>query len=204
MKKYLLILLLALLPLSGWAQGKVYTKKLKLADFPLETTKVVLSGDGLYQAMLQSEFSRRWRISAFEFCTVDEYEAMKTDKRFYFLRTAADEQVAYLILDKGGKPDDKDQLQQGFEVIRIPIYALDNPGVEVEHLGAFIDILQQYMTDALDSDKVAYAGLGHYNSARAIRRSDPTTLVNLEIGPYEMVYSSETHELFRFRKSRKK
>ena len=204
MKKYLLMLMLVLLPLSGWAQGKVYTKKLKLADFTQETTKVVLSGDGVYQALLQSEFSRRWRINAFEFCTADEYEAMKADRRYYFLRTAADEQVAYLILDKGGKPDDKDQLQQGFEVIRIPIYALDNPGVEVEHLGAFIDILQQYMTDALESDKVAYAGLAHYNAPRAIRRSDPATLVNLEIGPYEMVFSAETHELYRFRKNRKK
>lgn len=204
MKKYLLILMLALLPLTGWSQGKVYTKKLKLADFPQETTKIVLSGDGIYQAMLQSELSRRWRINAFEFCTVDEYEAMKTDRRYYFLRTATDEQLAYLILDKGGKEDDKDQLQQGFEVIRIPIYDLESTGVQEERLGAFIDILQQYMTDAMQSDKVAYAGLSHYNSARAIRKADPATLVTLFIGPYEMIYSAETHELYRFRKSRKK
>lgn len=204
MKKYLLILMLALLSLSSWSQGKVYTKKLKLADFPLETTKVVLSGDGIYQAMLQGELSRRWRISAFEFCTADEYEAMKSDTRYYFLRTAADTELAYLILDKGGKPDDKDQLQQGFEVIRIPIYPLDNPGVDSDRLGAFIDILQQYMTDAQQSDKVAYTGLASYNSARAIRKADPATLVNLFVGPYEMIYSSETHELYRFRKSRKK
>ena len=52
MRKYFLTLLLALLPAALWAQGTIYTKSARLADFPQKTTKIVLSGQQLLDEVL--------------------------------------------------------------------------------------------------------------------------------------------------------
>ena len=138
-----LLLLVTALPASG--QGKIYTRKMRLADFPTKTTKIVLEGNSFLELDLREEISVHWRISPFEFCDTEEYGRIRNSSSYYFLTLAQEEGLAFLILSKGGDPEEKDQLKKPFEVIRMPIASVDNPtGRELVFMGAFLDIIQRF------------------------------------------------------------
>lgn len=229
MKRCLKILLLSAVlvlafGLSAAAQGKLYTRKAKLEDFPTRTVKVVVGGSSFLDLSFREEITTRWRISPYEFCTPEEFESMQADNSLYFLRIVSDEGVAFLLLTKGGKEDEKDNLKKPFEVVRIPIASIDDPsGKELMFMGAFVDILQAFVEDAMVSDKAAYSGLKWYNSrkfsGKKIYLNDPDmvdekylsgereTLVGICIAPtvisfgskcYKMLISADTHELYYF------
>ena len=78
--KHIFILLAFLLcTLEAFPQGKVYTRKAKLEDFPISTTKVVIDGNSFLGIALREEIALRWRISPYEHCTPQEYEQLKTN-----------------------------------------------------------------------------------------------------------------------------
>jgi len=220
-----LLLLATALPASG--QGKIYTRKMRLADFPTKTTKIVLEGHSFLELALREEIAAHWRISPFEYCDTEEYQRLRTSSAYYFLTLAQDAGLAYLILEKGGKPDETDQLQKPFEVVRMPIASVDNPtGRELVFMGAFIDIIQRYTEEAMTSDAVAYGGLESSNHVRlrgrtvyfdpdqgdeAYLRGEPGAVLTLTIAPeepgpktvcYKMLIAADTHELLSFDRSR--
>ena len=209
------------------AQGKVYTRKVRLEDFPTRTTKVVLAGNSMLELALREEITVHWRISPFEFCTLEEYASLRTSNHYYFLTLAHEEGIAYLILSKGGRDDEKESLNKPFEVVRMPIAAIDDPtGREFVYMGAFLDIIQAFVEEAVVSDKTAYGGLSAVGNAKlsgrkiyldpdaadeAYMRRETDALVGLAIAPvqitfrsvcYKMLVSADTHELFYFEKSR--
>lgn len=220
-----LLLLAAALPAYG--QGKFYTRKIRLADFPTKTTKIVLAGHSFLELTLREEISAHWRISPFEFCDLEEYRRLRSSSSYYFLTLAQEAGLAYLILEKGGKADDTDYLKRPFEVVRMPIASVDNPtGRELVFMGAFIDIIQRFTEEAMTSDKVAYRGLESANSHRlrgrtvyfdpdkadqAYLHGEPGALLTItiapeEIGPrtvcYKMLIAADTHELLSFERIR--
>lgn len=222
-----LLLLAAALPLSG--QGKMYTRKMRLADFPTKTTKIVLEGNSFLELALREEIAVHWRISPYEFCDTEEYAQIRNSSSYYFLTLAQEEGLAYLCLDKGGKPDEKDQLKKPFGVVRMPIASVDNPtGRELVFMGAFLDIIQRFTEEAMVSDKVAYAGLESANSLHlrgrtvyldpdaadeAYLREETGALLAITIAPeepgpksvcYKMLIAADTHELLSFERSRYK
>ena len=175
----------------------------------------------------KEEIAARWRISPFEFCTTEEYKRLKTDNNLYFLYLGVDEGVAFMILDKGGKEEEEDNLKKPFEVIRVPIANMDDPsGKELIFIGAFIDILQTFVEDSMESDQVAYAGLRYYNTRKLSGKriyldadqvdslyleEKANALLGITIAPtnisfnsscYKMLISADTHEIFYFKKSR--
>lgn len=232
MKKFtthLIILTLALLcSICAYGQGKLYTKKARLEDFPTKTTKVVIEGTSFLGAALREEISTRWRISPYEFCNSSQYESLRDDNSLYFLNMAEDEGIAFLILSKGGKEDEVDNLKKPFEVIRMPIASIGDPtGKELMFMGAFIDIMQAFVEDAMLSDKAAYAGLKWYNTRKFNGKSiyvnnseaidslylegAPEALLGITIAPtvisskskcYKMLVSADTHELYYFKSKR--
>ena len=222
-----LLLLVAALPASG--QGKMYTRKMRLADFPTKTTKIVLEGNSFLELALREEIAVHWRISPYEFCDMEEYGRIRSSSSYYFLTLAQEEGLAYLILEKGGKPDEKDQLKKPFEVVRMPIASVDNPtGRELVFMGAFLDIIQRFTEEAMVSDKVAYAGLESANRIHlrgrtvyldpdagdeAYLRDEPGALLSITIAPdepgpktvcYKILISADTRELLSFERSRYK
>ncbi len=216
--------LLALLCLSAAGQGRLYTRKARLEDFPTRTTKVVIGGSSFLDLAFREEITTRWRISPYEFCTPEDYEALKTDSSLYFLNIASDAGVAFLVLTKGGLEDEKDNLKKPFEVVRIPIASIDEPsGKELMFMGAFVDIMQAFVEDAMLSDQAAYAGLKWYNSRKfsgmqiCVNDSDridtlylagsENTLLGITVVPhmvqfgsrcYKMLISADSHELYYF------
>ena len=199
MKKYLLSLALILIPLCGWGQAKVYTMKMKIADFPAKTTMVVLDGDEEFRTALRDAVSGFWRLSPYEFCSEEEYGKSKNDNSFYFIRPVVSDGICWLSLSKGGKEKAEDSMKASFELTRIPV------GIEYAHFGAFIDILQDFTEKAMESDRVAYSGLRYNNGkgASEIRRAlkeDPESIVTVRVDGFEIVYDAMTHELYRFKK----
>ena len=156
----IIVSLSLLAPALCRAQGKIYTRKARLEDFPAKTTQVVLSGNPILDASIKEEIASRWRISPYEFCSVSEYKTLKESQGHYFLRMADDGDFTYLIASKGGKEKDTDPMKEGFDIVSCPISgAGDALGSGIVYLPAYIDIVQDFIEQARVSDRVAYSGL---------------------------------------------
>lgn len=226
MKKFALIVLLAVLPVLSWGQGKVYTKKARMEDFANRTTKVVVSGESLLAITLREEVMSRWRISPFEFCTPEEYNTLKSNNNFFFINLVVDEGVAFISLTRGGS-ESSDMLHKPFEVVRIP-FAADgaSSGQEFSFMGAIIDVMQHFTEDAMTSDMVGYSSLSSYSESnlkgkniylnpgeadKAMTEGTPDAVCGIIITPvtmskkscsYRMLISADTHDLFYFEQER--
>lgn len=171
----ILLLLAFLAPAAASGQAKINTKKLKIADLGTRTTKVVLGSGDLVSAALRDEVSARWRISPYEFCTVEEYDALKEDPNYYFLLVARSDEKKYrglltLTLMKGGKAKAEDPQKRPVDVASLPIAAAGFPsGREIVFLPAMLDILQDYVAKAMRSDGAGYTGFDLY--ARHVRKT---------------------------------
>ena len=154
-------------PAAG--QAKINTKKLKIADLATRTTKVVLGAGDIVASALRDEVSARWRISPYEFCTVEEYNALKDNSDYYFLLIARSDDKEYkdlltLTLMKGGKAKADDPQKRPVDVASLPISAAGFPsGREIVFLPALLDILQDYVTRAIRSDGAGYKGFDIYS-----------------------------------------
>lgn len=185
-----ILTLLLLFPVLLSGEGKVFTKKVRLADFTTKTTKVVLSGSALWDASLKSEITSRWQISPYEFCSIAEYEALKNKPDYYFLRTVMttfrDESgpgLVFLSLIKGGKEKNPDSMDQTFEVVGAPVASTGmSSGREFLYLGAMIDIFQDFVLDAMGSDRQGYSGLKTYNSRLKKSRAKKIFLSESDLG----------------------
>ena len=153
MKKICLLLLcLVLMPCICLGQAKIYTKKVRLSDFPTKTTKIVLTGNDLLDSPLKEEIARRWRISPYEFCEPQEYDGIKKSTDYYFLRMVDIDGVTSLSLYK-----------ESLEVINLPYCTAGDPsGREILFMPAFIDIMQNFVMDSINSDMTGYLGLRNY------------------------------------------
>lgn len=167
MKKYFIAAVLGLLaagpPAAG--QGKIYTRKARLADFQTKTTKVVLSGDSILDVALREEVRRRWRISPFEFCPPEEFESLKNESSYYFLYLAEDKSgMAFLTLMKGGNDQNFRSTDSKLEVVSIPFSPVRiTTGREIVYLPALIDIVQIFVEESLTSSAKSILGLSFYN-----------------------------------------
>lgn len=229
LKKLFIIITLLFTWLGAQAQGSMYTRKVKLQDFPVRTTKVVAEGSSILAMRFRDEVAARWRISPFEFCSDEDYERLKSDNSLYFLYIGVNEGVAFMTLRKGGREDDEDNMKKPFEVIKVPIANVEDPsGKELIFMGAFVDIVQMFVEDAMESDNVAYSGLKHYNNRKLTGKrvyvdpekvdslylnEEPNALLGITIAPtnisfktncYKMLISADTHELYYYRKEKYK
>lgn len=171
MKKILLFIALAIMSASAYAQAQIDTKKVKISDFTQKVTKVVLTGNALYDGVLQDEVAARWRISPYEFCTLEEFNSLKGNDKYYFLITTkgqfkkeTEPSLQFLTLVKGGSKASKG-IDEMLEIVSMPIASADDPsGRELVFLPVFLTIIQGYTLDSMDKDYNAYLGLSNYTS----------------------------------------
>lgn len=171
MKKILLIIALAAISASAFAQAQIDTKKVKIGDFTQKVTKVVLTGSALFDGVLQDEVAARWRVSPYEFCTLEEFNSLKNSDKYYFLLTTkgqfkkeTEPSLQFLTLVKGGNQASKG-IDEMLEIVSLPIASAEDPsGRELVFLPVFLNIIQKYTLDSMDKDYSAYAGLGNYTS----------------------------------------
>ena len=169
-RKVFAIIISVLLPVLAWGQAQINTKKVKIGDFTQKITKVVLSGNEFMDSALKDEVTARWRISPYEFCSLEEFGSMKTSEDYYFLiitngqfKKDSSPTIQFLTLVKGGKGADE-SIDGMLEVVSMPIAsALFPSGREIVFLPAFLDIIQGYTLDSMEKDSNAYGGLGNYS-----------------------------------------
>ena len=172
MKKAFAIIIAILMPVFAWGQAQINTKKVKLSDFTQKVTKVVLSGNEFMDSAFKDEITARWRISPYEFCTMDEFNLLKTNSDFYFLlitngqfKKDLSPSIQFLTLVKGGDGAYKG-IDDMLEVVSMPIASVQFPsGREIVFLPAFLDIIQGYTLDSMEKDSNAYGGLGNYSGS---------------------------------------
>ena len=149
------------------AQGKVYTVKARMADFYSRTTKVVLSSDQMLDLVLSDAVRTRWRVSPYEFCTEEEYESLRTNPSYYFLRVVykdSEPGLVFLSLSKGGKTSRNTDIDSAFDVLLIPFDRVDfSTGKLSCILPLFVDIVQTYAEDARVMEGRSFVGLTRYN-----------------------------------------
>jgi len=215
--------LTAVVVVPGYSQVKLYTKKAKLEDFPTRTTKVVCGNSSPLEIMFRSEVSSRWRLSPYEFCTPDEYEKLCSSNSYYFLRLVEEDGLVFMELTKGGKEGETDNLKKKFEVVRIPIAGIGSmDGNEAFLMGPFVDIIQNFTEQAMESDRTGYSGLISYNlsslkgkkiyldpdeAAGKLEQDEDDAMVAVFISPlqpgkglhcYKMILDTRTHQLSYF------
>ena len=167
-----LTLLTALLCVSAalFAQGKVTTRKHLFADFSDKITKVVMSGNDVLDGALRQEVVDLWTLSPFEFCSMAEYESLKKSDTYYFLLVTAgrakgeeEPMVRFLTLEKGGA-DKGDNVALRTEVISLPLCPVEGgSGRELVFLPALVKGVQDFMAEAMESEKTAYTGMAWFN-----------------------------------------
>lgn len=169
MRRLLIILAAALVPVFAGAQAQINTKKVKIADFPEKTTKVVLTGNMFYDGSLQDEIVARWTASPYEFCTLQEFEQLKGNDDYYFLLTTkgqfkneVEPGLMFLTLVKGGKK--AEGIDDMLEIVSLPIASAEDPsGRETVFFPAFLHIIQNYALESTEKDVSAYVGLSNYS-----------------------------------------
>ena len=158
------------MPVLASAQAQINTKKVQIADFTEKATKVVLTGNMFYDGSLQDEIVARWKVSPYEFCTLEEFEQLKGSEDYYFLLTTkgqfkreSEPGLMFLTLVKGGKKA-AGGIDDMLEVVSLPISSAEDPsGRETIFLPAFIDIIQNYAVEATETDVSGYVGLSNYS-----------------------------------------
>lgn len=171
MRKTFALIITILLPLFAWGQAQINTKKMKIGDFTQKITKVVLSGNAFIDSSLKDDISARWRVSPYEFCTVEEFETLKGSDEYYFLiytsgqfKKDLEPSLDFLTLVKGGVGSEKG-IKGMLEVVSLPIASAKSPsGREAIFLPAFLDIIQNYTLVSMEKDINAYGGLAYYTS----------------------------------------
>ena len=166
-----MIIALAAISASAFAQAQIDTKKVKIGDFTQKVTKVVLTGSALFDGVLQDEVAARWRVSPYEFCSLEEFNSLKNSDKYYFLLTTTGQfkketepSLQFLTLVKGGNQASKG-IDEMLEIVSLPIASAEDPsGRELVFLPVFLNIIQKYTVDSMDKDYSAYAGLGNYTS----------------------------------------
>ena len=164
MKKLIVCLASLALMIPLWGQGRVSTRKYIVSDFTDKITQVVLTGNDVMDSALRTEISNNWTASAFEFCTLEKFEQLKSNSQYYFLlpaesRFKGEENpgIMFLSLLKGD-PDAAKGIGEMTDIISLPLCAaMGGSGRELIYLGAIVKAIQEFTLAAMESEKVAYA-----------------------------------------------
>lgn len=201
MKKLIILFIAFIMPLMAGAQAQITTKKFKIEDFTQKVTKVVLNGNPFYDTSLKEEIAARWRISPYEFCSLDEFDKLKGNDKYYFLmlthgqfRKETAPGLQFLSLVKGGQGADEG-IGGMLEIVSLPFASAEYPtGRELVFLPALLDIIQNHTTLAMQNDFNAYGGLS--NTAHKLKETAGMTIVFSEDDLNSLVSRAVTNMTF--------
>lgn len=171
MRRFLLVVVMFFVFTGVEAQNIFKETKNTFATFGAKITKVVIPSTSLADLMLRDAVNKGWRISPFEFCTMEEYNKIKEDPNYFFLlrvdgrfRSELEPKVEYLTLVKGG-PEVKKGLYSSQNIITLPLQEIDNSsGTNLFLLPVYIDLIQNYIYKVQDNISLAFKGNSIYSS----------------------------------------
>jgi len=153
------------------AQNIIKETKNTFATFGAKITKVVIPSTSLADLMLRDAVNKGWRISPFEFCTMEEYNKIKEDTNYFFLlrvdgrfRNELEPKVEYLTLVKGG-PEIKKGIYSSHNIITLPLQEIDdNSGTNLYLLPMYIDLIQNHIYKIQKDISLAFKGNAIYSN----------------------------------------
>jgi hypothetical protein len=159
-----------LAPTGLFGQAQITTRREKIKDFTSKTTKVVMSGDEILDEALREAVTTSWSLSPYEFCSKDEFNALKTNAGHYFLLVVKGQEkkeyepgIDLLTLVKGG-PEAAKGINEMLEVVSFPLRSAQLPsGRELALLPAIIKVMQDLTKTMTSSEMKAYSSLNSYN-----------------------------------------
>ena len=201
MRRIILLVLLLLVFTGVSAQGVIRETRNAFNTFGSKITKVVIPSNSLPDLMLRDAVSRGWRISPFEFCTMEEYQALQNDTNYFFLlrvdgryKRDLEPKIEYLTLVKGG-PEVRRGLYSSHNIITLPFQeSEDMSGVNLHLIPILIDVIQNHIYKVQQDVLVAFKGTSVY-SDRVSQVTDKRLLFPKEYLNFE-ISDSEFSELF--------
>ena len=171
MRRLLIFITALIMPLMAYSQAQINTKKVKIGDFRQKVTKVVLTGNAFIDETIKEEVAGRWRESPYEFCTLEDFEALKGNDSYYFLmntkgqfKKESEPGLQFFTLVKGG-PEAAKGIDYMLEVVSIPYASAEDPsGREMVFIPAILDIIQNYAVDCMEKDLDLLGGLSYYGN----------------------------------------
>lgn len=154
MRRIIVILSFICVSLVASAQAQITTKKEKLSDFTMKTTKIVLTGNEFLDQSIRDAARNSWTISPYEVCSMEEFDRLKKDPKYYFLMMVQMygkpmlPGISHLTLVKG--TEGAQSVNDMLEVVNFPVCAADVPsGREATFLPAILDIIQSYVENSI-------------------------------------------------------
>ena len=158
MKKVLLLVLSALLPVLAGGQAQIQTRRYKVSDFNSKVMKVVLGADPMLDASLKAAMQDIWHISPYEFSDMGEFESLKKKPDFYFLMVTkssdgdgSDSSIRTLTIYKGSAGA-TDKLSSLLEVVSLPVGSARSDGRDIVLLPALLSVLQEQTQVAISKE----------------------------------------------------
>ena len=123
----------------------------------MKTTKVVLTGDEAMDQYIKAAMKNIWVLSPFEFCSRDEFNAIKGSQDYYFMaltktkhKKEAEANTVMLDVVKGGTGD---QIENMLEVVKFPVCTADSSYHRLDaFLPAIVNLMQNYIKRGLYSN----------------------------------------------------
>ncbi|MBQ9184579.1 MAG: hypothetical protein IJ151_01745 [Bacteroidales bacterium] len=181
MKKLSAILFFTLfVPMLAFAQLQIRTHKEKISDFVQKTTMVVLTGNDSLDIPIRHALKDFWSISAYEFCSSEDFIARSGSSDCYFLAVAdGGDGLRYWHLVKGGQG--KKSLSSMLTVATVPVCPADGfTGREDFLLPVLLCNLQNVAAKAVGSN---YHGPGKPYSSPKQAASIPLMISEDELSP---------------------
>ena len=199
--------LLLICGLAASGQAKVYTRGYRLEGFSNAIVKVIPTGNALFDMAFKTAITECWTLSPWEMCDVDDFTRARTEPDSYVLSVVSAGGLVFLSLDKGGKADDPDKRRRPFNVAALPLSTLEYFGLgDYSRLPAWLDILQDYVSAAVENERIAYLGLKYRNSPKLPERYSVATFTPTHPAKgdfsYTLWYDEDTHALYRYEKHR--
>lgn len=128
-------------------------------------TKVVIPSTTLADMVLRDAVNKGWRISPFEFCDSQEYEALKNDTSYFFLmrvdgrfKNELEPKIEYLTLIQGG-PEVKRGTYSNKNIVTLPVQETgDVSGANLHLIPIYIDIIQNHIYKIQNDVSLAFKG----------------------------------------------
>lgn len=183
---YLLVLAAWFVPQDAYSQIDLFNKKEYLSDFNNKTLIVVLENNSLADLALKEAVEKKWELSKYQFCTLEEFEQMKTDTSYYFLvrvkgifKKEREPAIEFLSLLKG-TPEAAKGIDKMPDALSLPLQASDDQeGYVLPYINSYVKIIQAHVLRIQRKKIAAHIGLAWYAN-RLNEIKDKQVLINEE------------------------
>ena len=165
MKNTVLFTLLLIFSTNVFGQRFLAETRETFDHFGRHITKVVIPSTTLPDMSLRDAVEKGWKISPYEFCTMEEYEEIKMDNNYFFLmrvdgkyRREMEPGLEYITLIRGGA-EIRSGMYSSHDIITLPLQPINDwSGTYLNLLPAYIEIFQNHIYRVQKDITLAFKG----------------------------------------------